>query len=1306
MAHPTVPVRRGNAGSSTRRILAAARWLAASATLAALIWAVYAWTVSLPAPVRADVAPPWSFSEERAMEHVRRLAAIGPHEFASPKLERAMEVVLEAIHHIRGSIPPCSVDNTATDTSTPPPSSSPAAAAAAAAAASASTACMDVAVQHASAGWLPIGKDLTVGGAAMTIAYEHVRNVVVRVGVRPQRVQRGDGGERGEVGELEGEGEHNHPRSREDTSAGAAGAASAAATAGAAAGAGVSSAASRLFQRPSMLVSAHVDTVFAGPGVGDCTSNVAVMLELIGNVLHALTRSTDNTTTSATISGSSSGGGGGGSGGGDDASGGSRAGGPAVVNDVVFVLNSGEEEGLVGAHAFVTQHPWAHSVRAFIDLEAMGIGGPSSIFQAGPSAWLLHMFQASAPRPLAIVFAQDIFRSGLLNAGTDFAVYQANGGLSGLDFVFMKHNAVYHTKFDSLPLLDPGSLQQLGDNLLPFLLAIARSPLLALQPADPVPWHQGGGRADGLRAERDGGEGGEKGVGVRGGVMEGGVKLKTFKTFEPSEAIFLDFLSLHLFVIATTTATLAYRTLLSLTFLLLAPSILSSPLTFLLSLLSLLLTLLLSLLLPLSIAFLLPLLFPSTPTPFLSLPLLLLPLFAAPAAAGAILGSWLGRSLLLKWLRGSSTRRISEGGRVKEGGEGREGGREREVEGWQWVAGVVLWAVLLAMGVRGGAGASYLAAVWLLMPVSRAILSLLSPLASRSTTRAPSLLPQALLAPPSLVGAVLCCCPPILFSANILLAFPQFVLGALHRADMSPGSLPLWACNVVAALVVAVFVSLALSLLLPSAHKHGASLLLAPILALVCAVSIACLFAFQPPAFTTHNPRAVLLLDTCQAATRCTSQPLSSSHTPSTLPLSASCHPVSPTLSPSSSSSSQPSHLAQNPLCSLLISPLSPGPFSEEAAAITASTGLPLRCSHIRSTTSNHFDSSSSSTDSATGSIWQWLDFGGVFKVQYGCYGDRRGMGGGRKEPETEREKHHHPASILLSLPLTGSVTHAMCGTGVKTPQSGCQCQETTDRHGAAAISVITGGEGTGDEEEGGAHLEQGPREQREQQEQREQEQLQCVALCAVCTDAGWVVRGTEGHEAGLRTKYEKDGAGGRVEAPVHVVLISARHIVHRFHVAIDQSRVAAFSLWRLTALQTDSSALLPLVPTRHLTLPSNSTPLHHLMWKAGLPLQPGNSTDVGNDNSSELRPTALLVLHKRGNVEQNAELDDSMRPLVTVRGDVSLEDGDAHETASFGKQNQLSLQSVVESLPSHVSTFTKSSFPFPFTFVHRLFVV
>lgn len=50
-------------------------------------------------------------------------------------------------------------------------------------------------------------------------------------------------------------------------------------------------------------------------------------------------------------------------------------------HSVIFLFNTAEEEGLDGSHSFITQHPWSDTLRLAINLEAMGVGGKSGIFQ-------------------------------------------------------------------------------------------------------------------------------------------------------------------------------------------------------------------------------------------------------------------------------------------------------------------------------------------------------------------------------------------------------------------------------------------------------------------------------------------------------------------------------------------------------------------------------------------------------------------------------------------------------------------------------------------------------------------------------------------------------------------------------------------------------------------------------------------------------------------------------------------------------------------------------------------------------------
>ena len=144
---------------------------------------------------------------------------------------------------------------------------------------------------------------------------------------------------------------------------------------------------------------------------------------------------------------------------------------------VVLLFNFAEEQGLLGAHLFASQHEWAASVRAFWNLEGAGAGGREMVFQAGPdNGNLARMYAGAVPHPHGNVFAQDIYQGGVIPSDTDFSVLanpQLMDGVTGIDAAFYENGQVYHTPQDNFAHVSAGSVQHMGANALAFARAVA-----------------------------------------------------------------------------------------------------------------------------------------------------------------------------------------------------------------------------------------------------------------------------------------------------------------------------------------------------------------------------------------------------------------------------------------------------------------------------------------------------------------------------------------------------------------------------------------------------------------------------------------------------------------------------------------------------------------------------------------------------------------------------------------------------------------------------------------------------------------
>lgn len=198
----------------------------------------------------------------------------------------------------------------------------------------------------------------------------------------------------------------------------------------------------------AILLSAHYDSVPAGPGASDAGSAVGAMLEV-----------------ARLLKGRSNG-----------------------RNAVILLFNEGEEAGLLGAEAFVSQHPLAKNVAVAINIEARGTSGQSVMFETGDrSGWLVEAFASTSKRPLTNSLLYEAYR--LMPNDTDLTVFKA-AGVQGLNFAHGEQLPYYHTPLDNLEHLDLGSLQQHGDNAYGLVQALIDADLTA-------------GNADGNRVYTD-----------------------------------------------------------------------------------------------------------------------------------------------------------------------------------------------------------------------------------------------------------------------------------------------------------------------------------------------------------------------------------------------------------------------------------------------------------------------------------------------------------------------------------------------------------------------------------------------------------------------------------------------------------------------------------------------------------------------------------------------------------------------------------------------------------------------------------
>jgi hypothetical protein len=196
--------------------------------------------------------------------------------------------------------------------------------------------------------------------------------------------------------------------------------------------------------QPAVALMAHMDTVWGSPGGGDDSIGLASVLE----VLRAIkARGTPE-------------------------------------RDIVVLFTDGEEIGLSGAQAFWPNDGLADHVGVVVNLEARGAGGRATMFETGDlNGGMIRLLAENVRHPVANSMSVMAYR--LMPNSTDFTIAH-DRGLPGFNFAIMGRPEYYHSPRATADRLDPRSLQDMGDQVLDLVSALATTKALPQDAPDAV----------------------------------------------------------------------------------------------------------------------------------------------------------------------------------------------------------------------------------------------------------------------------------------------------------------------------------------------------------------------------------------------------------------------------------------------------------------------------------------------------------------------------------------------------------------------------------------------------------------------------------------------------------------------------------------------------------------------------------------------------------------------------------------------------------------------------------------------------
>ncbi|TZG27730.1 M20/M25/M40 family metallo-hydrolase [Sphingomonas montanisoli] len=183
---------------------------------------------------------------------------------------------------------------------------------------------------------------------------------------------------------------------------------------------------------PAVAIMAHHDSVAGSPGAADDGIGVATAVEALRAI---------------------------------------RATGRPPERDVLLILTDGEEIGLSGAKVFFKGHPLAGRVGALVNLDSRGAGGRANMFETGRgNGAMMRLYAGAIARPAANSVSVLVYDR--MPNSTDYTPAKARG-VPGFNIAPLDRAWTYHSPLSTPAALDPGTLQDMGDQTLGVIRAMA-----------------------------------------------------------------------------------------------------------------------------------------------------------------------------------------------------------------------------------------------------------------------------------------------------------------------------------------------------------------------------------------------------------------------------------------------------------------------------------------------------------------------------------------------------------------------------------------------------------------------------------------------------------------------------------------------------------------------------------------------------------------------------------------------------------------------------------------------------------------